>query len=310
MKNAEIGGGIVAHMPCSEVVMAQVGGGQKRRMIAGPTKREGYDEVERVFAESDRAAVAKAITRDYQRAVVTGTTGTQLFSETTSALKAQVISGGISPEAAVKLQRGSKMLLADVIAGGKVRDATWLSTIDEMCDNTDFHLLAGTPKKPSGLQTGLTPAVGNISLFSQARDRGKRMVADQTERRARRRLGGGLEKDGDSQSTSGSSSYSSSSSTSSYQTSDSSSEKERGQSVEGRSGRLAGRKSKRKKKSKRSKKKKKKYRRAKKKRKLEKRRRKEKRARKRREQEADERGGVSSGTAPNKADPLGASMGT
>ena len=80
--------------------------------------------------------------------------------------------------------------------------------------------------------------------------------------------------------------------------------------MEGRSGRLAGRKSKRKKKSKRSKKKKKKYRRAKKKRKLEKRRRKEKRARKRREQEADERGGVSSGTAPNKADPLGGSMGT
>ena len=307
VKGGEVGGGSVVRMPSSVAVTAQVGREEKRRVVAGPTRRETYEDVERIFAVSDQAETAKAVSREYYREVIKGTTGTRLFNETTSSLKTQVIKGEMSPAAAGKVQQGAKRILADVIASGRVKDQTWLSTLEDMCDTTNFHALAGTPQKIDELQTGLTPAVGDINLASQAKGRGQMVLRKQGAKPARRRLRAELGKSSGSDSDGSSSSMSSSSSSESDSSSEDQSDGSDG--VTGERG--AGRKSKRKKRSKKKRRKKKeKRRRARKKRKLARRRRREKRERQRSRREERGRGGAPSGAAPSKADPLGASMGT
>ncbi|MAI47428.1 MAG: hypothetical protein CBC34_015785 [Hyphomicrobiaceae bacterium TMED74] len=305
VRAGELMGGMAVRMPCSQVVMAQVGGEQKKRVVAGPTIKETYEVAERLFAESDQAETAKAMSKGYYRAVVTGTTGTRLYNETTDSLKEQVISGTMTPSAAGKLQQGAKKMLADVISSGKVSDQTWLSAVEDMCDTTDFHRLAGTPQKNFGQSSGLTPAVGNISLAAQAgRVMGQMVLENREERSARRRLrasSSGSQSDSDS---------TSSTSTSTSSTSDPDSQEEVDLDEEVKDVRVAGRKSKRKKKSKKSRKRKKRRRARKEKRKLKKRRRKEMRAKRKEQKEQGGRGRVPYGAAPSKAAPLGGSMGS
>ena len=315
-KSGEDTGSPVVRMPSNVTVTAQIGKEDKRRVIAGPTTGETYEEVERIFAASDQAEVARDVSKEYYRQVTKGTAGTQLFNETTSALKAKVRRGELSPTEAGKVQLGAKQILTDVIAGGNVSNDTWKATLDQMCGMTNFHRLQGTPSRIVDAQTGLTPVVGGITLDSRIVQEEEKAVARYRGSRAKRRLAqeeGGREGRGSAADDSESST--SSTSTSSSDTSTSDSETDSSESDAGAEG-GAGRKSKRKKRKGRRKKKERRKRRKKKRRRKQRREQKRERKRKRRLRDGEDRstdnskGRVSSGTTRTRADPKGVGHGT
>ena len=317
LKSGEESGNQVVRMPSSVVVRAQVGRDQRRRVIAGPTTGQTFDEVEQILAAHDNEEEAKDLTKKYFRQVHKGAKGTQLFNKTTDALKTRVERGELSPHDAEKVQMGAKNILTDVLAGGEVTADTWKSTFQDMLGETNFHALQ-TPKKIADKQTGLTPAVGYLALESRGTDTGGRGAVPRGEKSAKRRLEQARKGQKESTSTDSLSS-STSTSTSSSDTSTNDSESDSSGASDSEGG--AGRKSKRKKRKQKLKKKLKKLKRKKKRRRKQKRERKREKKRMRREQRGGRknekkprqhrgRGEASHGIAKTPADPQGASLAT